>query len=144
MTPAQIALVQASWQLILPARRQAAALFYGRLFSINPGLRSLFRSPIGEQGEKLVNMIDAAVGALDNLDQLVPIVQALGARHRDYGVQPAHYATVGNALLWTLEQGLGPAFTPEVAKAWTVVYGTLAAAMQEGAADRAGAATLAA
>ena len=134
MNRTQIALVQASWQQVLPIRQQAATLFYGRLFSLDPALRALFHSPIAQQGAKLMNMIDAAVGSLDRLDQLVPIVHALGARHRDYGVLEPHYETVGAALLWTLEQGLGEAFTAEVREAWIVVYSTLAAAMLEGAA----------
>ncbi|NKF23991.1 globin family protein [Solimonas marina] len=130
MTPTQIALVQHSWTQVLPIRTQAAALFYGRLFELDPSLRALFRAPIAEQGEKLMDMIDVAVRGLDRIDALVPAVQALGARHVGYGVQPAHYATVGAALLWTLEQGLGPAFDAELRSAWTAVYGALAGAMQ--------------
>ncbi|WP_043113813.1 globin family protein [Solimonas soli] len=133
MNPSQIAMVQASWQQVLPMRRQAAALFYGRLFSLHPHLRALFHSPIAEQGEKLINMIDAAIGNLDRLDQLMPVIHALGARHQGYGVQPDHYVAVGGALLWTLEQGLGAAFTAELCEAWTEVYSALAAAMLDGA-----------
>ncbi|MFT4047389.1 MAG: globin family protein [Solimonas sp.] len=133
MNPAQVAMVQASWQQVLPIRRQAAALFYGRLFSLDPSLRALFHTPIAEQGDKLINMIDAAVGKLDRLDQLLPVVHALGARHQGYGVQPEHYATVGDALLWTLEQGLGETFTGELREAWGEVYSALAAAMLDGA-----------
>jgi nitric oxide dioxygenase len=74
------------------------------------------------------------VGGLDNLEALVPAVEAPGARHATYGTTAAHYAPVGEALLWTLGQGLGDAFTPEVEAAWTKVYGVLAATMQAGAA----------
>lgn len=146
MDQAQIAMVQISWQHVLPIRRQAAALFYGRLFSTNPQLQTLFHSPIADQGEKLINMIDAAIGNLDRPDQLTPVLHALGARHEKYGVQPEHYVAVGDALLWTLEQGLGEAFTPELCEAWTEVYSALAAGMLEGAAlaDGSAPATLAA
>ncbi|WP_020649738.1 globin family protein [Solimonas variicoloris] len=133
MTPTQITLVQTSWAQVVPIRTQAAALFYGRLFQLDPSLRALFRAPIAEQGERLMNMIDIAVRGLGRLDSLLPAVQALGARHLDYGVQTAHYDTVGEALLWTLEQGLGPAFDADTRAAWTAVYGALAAAMQAGA-----------
>ena len=65
------------------------------------------------------------------LDQILPAVEALGRRHAGYGVREGHYATVGAALLWTLEQGLGDAFTTDVRKAWTTAYGTLASVMIE-------------
>ena len=60
-------------------------------------------------------------------------MKQLGQRHAGYGVTPAHYDTVAGALLWTLEQGLGPAFTPDVKAAWTAVYGVLATTMQSDA-----------
>lgn len=133
LTSAQIRLVQASWQQVLPIREQAAALFYGRLFTLDPSLRALFHSPIGEQGARLMAMIDVAVRGLDDLARLAPAVQALGARHAGYGVRGTDYAIVGAALLWTLEQGLGERFTPAVREAWAAVYGLLAQAMQDGA-----------
>src|SRR5262249_41552168 len=82
-----------------------------------------------------MQMIATAVGGLNHLDRIVPAVKALGARHSGYGVTAAHYAVVGEALLWTLERGLGEAFTPEVGAAWAKVYGVLAATMQAGAAE---------
>jgi methyl-accepting chemotaxis protein len=82
-----------------------------------------------EQGKKLMQMIGAAVGKLNDLATLVPILQNLGQRHAGYGVQDAHYQTVGGALLKTLEQGLGGDFTAEVQAAWTEVYGVIAATM---------------
>ena len=90
-----------------------------------------------EQKRKLMAMIGAAVGGLGDLAKLVPAVKALGARHAGYGVTTAHYAIVGEALLWTLERGLGDKFTPDVKSAWTKVYGVLAATMQAGAAEAA-------
>jgi hemoglobin-like flavoprotein len=77
--------------------------------------------------------ITAAVKGLDRLDQLVPVVEQLGRRHADYGVIDAHYDTVGSALLWTLEMGLGHAFTADVKDAWATVYGLLATTMKEAA-----------
>lgn len=133
MTSDQIALVQSSFHKVLPIREQAAALFYGRLFDLDPALKPLFKGDMKEQGLKLMAMIATAVGGLRQLDQIVPAVQALARRHVGYGVQASHYATVGAALLWTLEQGLGPDFTPEVKEAWASCYGLLSSTMQEAA-----------
>jgi hemoglobin-like flavoprotein len=87
-----------------------------------------------EQGRKLMAMLQMVVGGLRRPDELAPIVQRLGVRHRGYGVRDAHYATVGAALLWTLEQGLGARFTPEVQAAWTSAYTLLANIMRAAAA----------
>ena len=134
MTSNEIALVQTSFARIA-ATEAAADLFYARLFDIAPTLRELFPADLREQKRKLMQMIATAVGGLNHLDRIVPAVKALGARHSGYGVTAAHYAIVGEALLWTLERGLGEAFTPEVGAAWTKVYGVLAATMQAGAAE---------
>ena len=85
------------------------------------------------QRKVLMQTLTVVVKSIDRLDQIVPAVQALGRRHAGYGVREEHYATVGAALLWTLEQGLGEAFTPAVRDAWTGAYGTLASVMIEAA-----------
>ncbi|CAN5489006.1 globin family protein [soil metagenome] len=123
--------VQQSWAKVAPIAPEAAALFYNNLFIADPALRPMFKGNMNEQGKKLMQMIGAAVGKLDDLDTLVPILQSLGKRHGTYGVVPAHYGTVGSALLMTLSQGLGPAFTPEVKSAWNEVYGVMANVMIE-------------
>jgi len=135
MTPKQIEYVQETWAKVVPISEQAAELFYGRLFELDPELRALFKTDMNEQGKKLMQMIGTAVAQLDKLGEVVPAVQALGKRHVGYGVQDAHYDTVGQALLWTLGQGLGDAFTEDVAAAWTKVYTTLATVMKEAAAE---------
>jgi hemoglobin-like flavoprotein len=134
MDAKKIQLVQDSFSLVAPIADQAAALFYGRLFELDPQLRGLFKSDPKEQGRKLMTMIGVAVRGLNNLPALVPAVQNLGRRHVGYGVESSHYATVGSALLWTLEQGLGPAFTPEVESAWTETYTLLSETMKEASA----------
>lgn len=128
-----IVLVQDSWKQVLPIAPQAAGLFYQNLFAADPTLRILFKGDMQAQGAKLMQMISAAVGKLNDLDALVPVLQGLGKRHGAYGVRDEHYGTVGAALLKTLEQGLGPAFTPEVKAAWTEVYGVMADVMQTAA-----------
>ena len=137
MTPEQIALVQRTFADILPITDAAAALFYERLFTLAPTLRSLFHSDMHEQGRKLMAVLQLAVAGLSRLEELVPSVQALGRRHRGYGVRDAHYATVGAALLWTLQEGLGKRFTPEVQAAWTSAYTLLADTMRAAAEEEA-------
>jgi len=135
LTSNDIALVRTSFTRVAAIQEAAADLFYDRLFAIAPNLRELFPADLRDQKRKLMQMIATAVGGLNHLDRIVPAVKALGARHSGYGVTAAHYAVVGEALLWTLERGLGEAFTPEVGAAWTKVYGVLAATMQAGAAE---------
>lgn len=125
----QIELVQQTFGLVAPNADVAAQLFYNRLFELDPSLRWLFKGDMQEQGRKLMQMLSVAVHALDRLDTILPAVQALAERHVGYGVQMQHYATVGAALLWTLEQGLGETFTPDVKGAWAAVYQTLTEAM---------------
>jgi len=137
MTPNQVALVQTTWAKVVPIAPTAAALFYGKLFELDPELRPLFKADIATQGEKLMKMIGVAVGGLEDLGALVPAVEDLGRRHVGYGVEDKDYDTVATALLWTLEQGLGAAFTPEVKQAWTETYVTLAGVMKSAAAKAA-------
>lgn len=137
MTPSDIQLVKTSFAAVAPIADQAAALFYARLFELDPSLRPLFRGDLTEQGKKLMQTLALAVASLDRLDAIVPAVRALGARHAGYGVREEHYATVGAALLWTLERGLGSAFTAEVRAAWTATYTTLANTMIAAARDAA-------
>jgi hemoglobin-like flavoprotein len=127
------ALVQETFALVEPIADDAASLFYGRLFELDPSLRELFKNDMTEQGRKLMAMIKVAVKGLDHIEKLVPVVEDLGRRHKDYGVEEPHYDTVAEALLWTLEQGLGEAFTEEVKEAWTAVYGVLAEVMKSAA-----------
>ena len=134
MTPDQKTLVRETWQRLLPIADAAAALFYDRLFEIDPDLRPLFRrTDMREQRLRLVRAIGMAVEGLDEPENLVHIVTELGHRHAGYDVEDRHYDLVGAALLWTLERGLGPAWTPEVADAWASLYGFLSGIMREAA-----------
>jgi hemoglobin-like flavoprotein len=138
LTVNDIVLVRGSFMKVLPIKDIAADLFYDRLFEIAPTLRTMFPADLKEQKIKLMAMIATAVNGLDNLDAIVPTVKALGARHAGYGVTADHYATVAEALLWTLERGLGDEFSPAIRDAWVKVYGVLAATMQTGADEGAG------
>ena len=137
MTPEQVGLIKESWAQVLPISDKAAELFYGKLFELDPEIRPLFKGDMEEQGKKLMKMINTAVNGLDRLDEIVPAVQQLGARHVAYGVKDEHYDTVGSALLWTLGAGLGDAFTEDTKEAWAAVYGLLADTMKAAAAEAA-------
>jgi hemoglobin-like flavoprotein len=136
MTPNQIKLVQTSFAQVAPIAATAADLFYGRLFEIAPPVRAMFPDDLSEQKKKLMAMLSTAVAGLNRLDTLMPAVQALGRRHAGYGVKAQHYASVGSALLWTLEKGLGEAFTPAVKDAWATTYIVLSTTMMNAANER--------
>jgi hemoglobin-like flavoprotein len=135
MNSEQINLVQSTFADVRPIAPAAAELFYTRLFVLDPSLRPMFKGDLAHQGRMLMAMLNSAVNGLTQLDTMVPVVRQLGARHVKYGVRDAHYATVGSALLWTLEQGLGDKFTPAVREAWTAAYEMLAGVMQAGAVE---------
>lgn len=133
MTPDKIALVQDSFAKVAPIAPQAADIFYARLFEIAPAVRPFFPDDMSEQKSKLMAMLGVAVNGLTRLDTILPAVQDLGRRHIAYGTLPEHYPVVGEALLYTLEQGLGEMWNDELAAAWGEAYSTLASAMIEAA-----------
>jgi len=134
MTPEQVTLVRESFAKVVPIAPAAAAMFYDRLFLLDPFLRPLFKGDMTEQGRKLMTMIGTAVANLNRLETIVPAVRDLGRRHGGYGVKDSDYDTVANALLWTLGQGLGEDFTPATKDAWATCYGVLAGEMKAAAA----------
>lgn len=134
MQAEQITLVKSSWEKVKPIAATAAELFYGKLFELDPMLKPLFKGDMKEQGRKLMTMITTAVNNLDKLDSIVPAVEDMGKRHVQYGVTDQHYDTVGTALIWTLQTGLGDAFTPALKDAWVTTYMRLATTMKTAAA----------
>ena len=137
MTPEQAVMVKDSWAKVVPIQDKAAELFYGKLFEMDPELKPLFKGDMNEQGKKLMKMITVAVNGLDRLEEIVPAVQDLGKRHVVYGVKDKDYDTVGAALIWTLEAGLGDSFTDDVKLAWVEVYGVLSSTMKAAASEAA-------
>ncbi|HEU0147972.1 MAG: hypothetical protein V7632_503 [Bradyrhizobium sp.] len=129
MTPTQIRLVQESFSKVAPISEQAAVIFYGRLFEVAPSVRALFPDDMSEQRKKLMATLAVVVNGLTDLPAVLPAASALAKRHVGYGAKPEHYPVVGGALLWTLEKGLGEAWTPELAEAWAAAYGTLSGFM---------------
>jgi nitric oxide dioxygenase len=129
MTLDQVKLVQQSFSKVVPIADQAAIIFYDRLFEVAPGVKALFPTDMTEQRKKLIAMLAAVVNGLSNIESILPAASALATRHVTYGAKAGHYPVVGGALLWTLEKGLGEAWTPDVAAAWTAAYGTLSTYM---------------
>jgi hemoglobin-like flavoprotein len=130
VTPTEKQLIRSTWAAVEPIQDVASELFYARLFELDPTLAALFaETDMRRQGRMLMQTLAIVVKSLDDLAVVVPAVEALGRRHVGYGVQPDDYATVGGALLWTLEQGLGDAFTSEVRAAWAGAYGIVSSVM---------------
>lgn len=132
ITEAQVALVQSSFVHVLPISDAAGELLYGRIFTLAPGARALFDDDITPQARRLMTAVKAAVDGLGDLEQIAPFLVKLGARHVRYGVRPEHFEVVGEALMWTLEQGLGDLLTPEVREAWIAAWGVIVDAMMIG------------
>jgi hemoglobin-like flavoprotein len=132
ITKTQIALVQSSFRHVLPIADTAGLLFYERVFTLAPGTRTLFDDDIRPQAKRTMAAVKTAVDGLGDLDVVGPFLIRLGARHVRYGVRHEHFDVVGEALLWTLEQGLGERFTPEVRDAWVAAWDVIAGAMREG------------
>lgn len=135
MTPEQVKLVQESFKKVEPIAPQAADIFYGRLFEIAPEVRPMFPEDMSGQKDKLMSMLATAVNNLHQLEVIIPAVQDLGRKHVEYGVVDDHYQPVGEALIYTLEKGLGDDFTPPVKEAWLATYTTLQNVMTETAAE---------
>lgn len=129
----QIHVVQTMWRAALTVGDTFAELFYGKLFSLDPGLRPLFNPSMKEQGRSLTAMLSVAVGGLAHPERITLALRQLGRRHAAYGVQPAHYETVRTALVWALEKCFGEAFTPQARAAWLAAYEFFAATMQDAA-----------
>ena len=129
MNPTQINIVQESFAQVAPISEQAAVLFYDRLFEVAPTVKAMFPADLKEQRKKLMATLAVVVNGLSNLESVLPAASALAKRHVSYGARPEHYPVVGGVLLWTLEKGLGEAWTSDVADAWTAAYGTLSGYM---------------
>jgi|SRR5579862_4518317 len=140
MTPDQVKAIQESFAKVAPISEQAAVLFYGRLFEIAPAVKPLFRGDMKEQGRKLMATLSVVVSGLGSLESILPAASALAKRHVQYGVKSADYEPVGEALLWTLERGLGEQWTPQLAAAWGTAYSLLSEFMIQEAYGRSAAA----
>jgi hemoglobin-like flavoprotein len=133
LTPKESRLIRQSFEQAASHPEETSARFYQQLFTLDPSLRRLFHGDMREQGRKLMRTLALIVDSIDRLDDLLPTVRELGIRHSNYHVQERHYATVAEALLWTLAQSAGSSFTPRARAAWTKAYHLLADTMIEAA-----------
>ena len=131
LTEEQIKYIRNSWRRIMPIKEKFAELFYQRLFELDPKVKTLFRGKLDFQGEKIMTTLNVVVNSIDDIKAVEAMLQAMGNRHIIYGVQAAHYETVGAALFWVLEQSLGDYFTDEVEDAWVTTYNIIASTMKE-------------
>jgi hemoglobin-like flavoprotein len=125
MTPEQTDLIRKSFDAMWPMRRDIAELCYGRFFELAPDARDLFPSDMERQRLKLMDMIAALVGSLDQRALFESLVTYSGRQHARFGVQPSQYAAMGEALMWSFEYNLGASFTPELRESWTALYATI-------------------
>ena len=130
MNAEQVKLLRETFKSIEPMAQETGEMLYTKLFEIDPSLKPLFKGDLKTQAKMIMTAIGLAVAGLDQPDNLGQQVKALGTRHVNYGVQPRDVNTFGAALIWALEQTLGPAFTPEVKEAWVAAYGVLSVAMR--------------
>ena len=122
MTPEQVDLIRKSFDAMWPMRGDIAELCYGRLFELAPDAKALFSGDMERQRIKLMDMIAALVGSLDQHALFQSIVTHSGRQHARFGVQPSQYAAMGEALIWSLECKFGASFTPELRESWTALY----------------------
>ena len=133
MTPEQIELVRRSFDAIWPIRRNLGVLFYGRFFKLAPDAQRLFPSDLERQHLKLMDMIAAIVGALDQRELFQSLIRHTGRQHARFGATPSHFIAFGDALIWSLERQFGPAFTPELKDAWIALYAAVKTEMMSAA-----------
>lgn len=130
MNTEQIILIKRTWKLFRDIDPVLVGdTFYSKLFADHPVLRKMFSDNMESQYQKLIDMLSTIVVRLDKLTELSNDIIAMAHRHEGYGVKPFHYKLVGDALLWTLKQGLGKDWTTDVETAWTSCYNTLASKM---------------
>lgn len=122
MTSEQIDLIRHSFDAIWPIRRKLADSFYGRFFELAPDAKHLFPDDMERQHLKLMDMIAAIVGALDQRDLFQSIIHYTGRQHAQFGVKSSHFVAFGDALIWSLEKQFGATFTPELKGAWMELY----------------------
>jgi len=134
MTPEQVTIIKSNFAQVVGQKEAVGLIFYERLFTIAPEVKPMFKGDLKAQSRKLMDTLALAIGMLRDMPTLVTTLEGLAKRHVGYGVKDEHYAKVGEALLWTLEKGLGSAFTADAKSAWTALYGAVSDVMRKAAA----------
>jgi len=129
--------MRANFAKAAAAGDEAPLYFYSHLFLSHPETRAMFPVSMAHQRDRLFSALGDVVARVDDLDALVPILQALGRDHRKFGTLAAHYPAVGASLLATLEH-FDDDWSPELAKSWSEAYDVVASVMIEAAEEAAG------
>ena len=135
MTPEQVDLIRKSFDAMWPMRRDIADLCYSRFFELAPDARDLFPGDMEQQRMKLMDMIAALVGSLDDRPLFQSLATYSGRKHARFGVQPSQYVALGEALMWSIECKFGGSFTPELRESWRALYATVQVKMLRAAAE---------
>jgi hemoglobin-like flavoprotein len=135
MTPREIFLIQNSFRQLRSITDHAGAIFFARLFEIEPASRSLFHGDIAEQGNRMIQTVGYFVIGLDQLDVTLKALRQSGLRQSDFRFNDSLFQSIGDTLLWTLSRCLGTNFTMEVRSAWAKAYWLLAETMKAGMRD---------
>ncbi|MBE3560425.1 MAG: hypothetical protein IMW89_14550 [Ktedonobacteraceae bacterium] len=127
-------LLKESFAMIAPYKEAFARSFYERLFEEYPETRALFaRTDMRRQQGALMATLATVVAGVERGENLTPVLQHLGSKHKKYGAKTEHYTLVGAVLLETLHDYLGSRFTPEIQEAWEEAYEIISLQMIEGA-----------
>lgn len=119
-------LVQQSFALLEPALEPLMDLFFARLFQMEPSLRNLFPNDLSHHKRIFCRTLALIICEMEELAQLDTRVEELGKLYIALGLDAGAYDTLGAALVWTVEIGLGEAFTLEMRTAWSLFYGEMA------------------
>ena len=111
-------LIRATFVQIEPALDLVAALYFLKLFDLDPSLRGVFTGAAKDRTRKFTAAMKLVVISLDRQDELEPTLKLIGVQSRQYGVRDGQYATLAEAMIWTLDQSLEGAFTKEARGAW--------------------------
>lgn len=125
----QVQLIRQSLTQVRPVADRVAESFYAHMFEIAPHLRKLFSGNMKRQGAMLMTSLELAVSSFDDMERVLPAVQALGERHISYGVKKEYYSYAKESFLWALEAHLKDEFNPTVKDAWSEAFDTLIEAM---------------
>ena len=127
--------LETSFDIVAPRGDELMDVFYARLFVAAPAVRPLFAgTDLRRQKAMLLSALVLVRKSLRDLDALVPTLHKLGARHVHYGARPEHYPVVATVLIASMAEIAGPAWSPDLERAWAAALDVVAGAMLEGAA----------
>ena len=132
MNADQIDLIRSTWSAIHPSAHRVTQLFYARLFQLDPSLEPRIGRQSMARAQRLMSLMESAVGGLERMPALRRMLLVFGKRHAGCGVRPGDYATFGAAWLWAMGESLGQSFSPAARNAWTSFYGLVARNVRQG------------